>query len=160
MSLERALLRTFARASGLRTHHTAITWLDGKYKRIEFDGIDRFGNTFHTVSGGIKSSALFRAATLLGQEQRLKSVRQFTKQVFPESKSPMAKPSEFSRRYTEFAKNVEKRTDELLARLDAATKKAPDAFGRANALLDQNDAEMDAMESELGQLSNLPPLVK
>ena len=156
MSLERRLRRTFAQYSGLSAHHAAINWIDSKYKRLEFDGTDQFGNEFHAETGQVKSSAMFRATIMLAKEQKAKASRNFIQQVFPEQKSEMAKPSEFSRQYSEFAKNIEKRTDELLSRLDGAKKRAPDAFNRANALMDQNEAELTAMEAELGQLSNLP----
>ena len=68
----------------------------------------------------------------------------------------MGKLHQVAQRIASTKKTLEAQADKLALRLDELDKKGPDAFGNANAILDQHHADLDAMESELRQLSNLP----
>lgn len=46
--------------------------------------------------------------------------------------------------------------DKLAAKLDGLDQKAPESFARAHQVIEQHSADIDAMDGELRQLSNLP----
>jgi adenine-specific DNA methylase len=128
-----SLIKIFERTSGLKTNHCAIRADD----ILEFDGPG-----FHLESDPIPAH---------------RDLERHTKELASKvRRNRMAKPSEASRRLTEFKNRIEGKTDALLAKLDGAEKKVDPAFDRANEVLDAHSAEVDAMESELRQLSNIP----
>ncbi len=51
---------------------------------------------------------------------------------------------------------LDKEADALAARLDEIDARAPGAFDRAHAFLDQQKTEVDSIEATLRQLSNIP----
>lgn len=53
-------------------------------------------------------------------------------------------------------KRLDAEADKLAAKLDSLDAKAPEAFSRADAIIASQNADIDNMESELRQLSNLP----
>ena len=69
---------------------------------------------------------------------------------------PMGKLQEVALRIKQTKAHLESEADKLLTRLDGIDKKAPSAFDRGNAILDQHNTDLDAMDSELRQLSNIP----
>lgn len=50
---------------------------------------------------------------------------------------------------------LEGEADKILGRLSEIDAKQPDVFDRANKIVSQHHADLDAMDSELRQLSNL-----
>ena len=50
---------------------------------------------------------------------------------------------------------LEGEADKILARLSDIDKKGPTIFDRANKIVDGHNADLDAMDNELRQLSNL-----
>ena len=69
---------------------------------------------------------------------------------------PMGKLQEVALRIKQTKAHLEFEADKLLTRLDGIDQKAPSAFDRGNAILDQHNTDLDAMDSELRQLSNIP----
>ncbi len=69
---------------------------------------------------------------------------------------PMGKLQEVAQRIADTRKKLEAEADKLAGKLDGLDAKAPAAFERGNAIIDQHGADIDAMDSELRQLSNLP----
>ena len=51
-------------------------------------------------------------------------------------------------------KSLDDQADKLAQRLDDLDKKAPEAFTKASALIEQHNTDIDAMEGELRQLTN------
>lgn len=68
----------------------------------------------------------------------------------------MGKLAAVAQRIGETRKKLESEADRLALRLDDMDKKAPAAFDRAHSIIDQHNTDLDSMESELRQLSNLP----
>ncbi len=71
-------------------------------------------------------------------------------------KRPMGKLQEVAQRIAATQKKLNEEADRLSGRLDEVDKKAPAAFERGHQILTQHNADLDAMENELRQLSNLP----
>ncbi len=68
----------------------------------------------------------------------------------------MGKLQEVAQRIAATQKLLNSEADRLAERLTEVEKKAPQAFDRGHQILNQHNADLDAMESELRQLSNLP----
>lgn len=68
----------------------------------------------------------------------------------------MGKLQEVAQRIAKTKQTLEAEADKLLTRLDGIDRQAPEAFARSNAILDQHKTDLDSMESELRQLSNVP----
>jgi uncharacterized phage infection (PIP) family protein YhgE len=68
----------------------------------------------------------------------------------------MGKLQSVAQRIAATKQSLEAEADKLAGRLDEIDKKAPQAFQRGHDILSQHNADLDAMESELRQLSNLP----
>lgn len=102
-----------------------------------------FAQQLQDLTGRVHGARMVANAIIEGQEAKKELVR-------------MGKLHEVALRIAETRKSLEGEADKLSTRLDDLSKKAPAAFGHANALLDSHNADIDAMESELRQLSNLP----
>src|SRR5512139_4023254 len=68
----------------------------------------------------------------------------------------MGKLQSVAQRIADVKKQLEDEADKLATKVEGLVAKAPAAFDRGHAILDQHSADVDAMESELRQLSNLP----
>src|SRR5690242_13305131 len=68
----------------------------------------------------------------------------------------MGKLASVAQRIAETRKKLESEADKLAGRLDDMDKKAPEAFNRAHTILDSHNADIDDMDAELRQLSNIP----
>lgn len=68
----------------------------------------------------------------------------------------MGKLHQVAQRIADTKKKLEAEADKLNEKLDGLDAKAPDAFAKGHAIIEQHNADVDAMESELRQLSNLP----
>ena len=66
----------------------------------------------------------------------------------------MGKLQETAERIAKLKANHIARSDQLAAKIDAVEEKTPGAFAKAHAIVDAQDADVDAMDSELSQLSN------
>jgi hypothetical protein len=75
--------------------------------------------------------------------------------IQPPAANQTGKLHSIAQRIAATKKSLDNQADQLAARLDDLDKKAPDAFKSANALIDQHNTDIDAMEAELRQLSNL-----
>ena len=70
----------------------------------------------------------------------------------------MSRIAEVAPAMSALKRKLEARAEELLARMSKAEVMAAGAYDIAHKHLDANEAELKAMESELRQLGNLPPL--
>lgn len=68
----------------------------------------------------------------------------------------MGKLQSLAQRIAQTKQNLEAQADKLSPKLDAIDQRAPDVFAHAQSVIGQQSADIDAMESELNQLSNLP----
>ena len=68
----------------------------------------------------------------------------------------MGKLHEVAERIKRTKASLESEADKLMAKLDGVDKKAPDAFSRGHAVIDQQSSDIDTMDAELRQLSNIP----
>ena len=68
----------------------------------------------------------------------------------------MGKLQAVAQRIRQTKTNLEAEADKLAGKLDELDKKAPAAFERGHTIIAQHNADVDAMDSELRQLSNLP----
>jgi methyl-accepting chemotaxis protein len=68
----------------------------------------------------------------------------------------MGKLHDVAQRVAQTRQRLSDEADKIAARLDQIDQKAPNAFANAHSILDQHNADIDAMEAELRQLSNLP----
>lgn len=66
----------------------------------------------------------------------------------------MGKLSEIGQRMAKAKAMVAAEADKLAAKIDAFEHKVPETFANANKILDQHSADIDAMDSELRQLTN------
>lgn len=66
----------------------------------------------------------------------------------------MGKLHEASLRITAQKKKLEEAADDLLHRLDGLDAKVPDVFAKAHGIINAQNADINAMDSELRQLSN------
>jgi hypothetical protein len=69
-------------------------------------------------------------------------------------RKPMGKAQEIAARLSKMKADHAAKLDGLAAKMDGIDQKAPVAFAHAHDLLDQQSADIDAMESELTLLSN------
>ena len=68
----------------------------------------------------------------------------------------MGKLQAVAQRIRQTKLGLELEADRLAAKLDELDKKAPAAFERGHSIISQHNADVDAMDAELRQLSNLP----
>ncbi len=74
----------------------------------------------------------------------------------PIRKPRMGKLQEVAQRIAATQKRMNDEADKLASRLNEMDGKIPAAFERGHAIVNQGHADIDAMEAELRQLSNLP----
>ena len=67
----------------------------------------------------------------------------------------MGKLQEAAQRIKAKKLELENEADKILGRLSDIDKKGPTIFDRANKIVDGHNADLDAMDNELRQLSNL-----
>lgn len=70
----------------------------------------------------------------------------------------MHKLSTLGQRIKDTQAKMAAEADKINARLDALDEQAPGAFAKARAVVDQHHSEVAALETEISQLSNLPPV--
>ena len=68
----------------------------------------------------------------------------------------MATLAEVAVRAGEAKKRHQVRADGYAAKLDGIEQREPEAFARADAVMDALSVDLDTMDTELRQLSNLP----
>ena len=69
----------------------------------------------------------------------------------------MGKLTSVAQRIAEAKAKMDAEADKLADKLDVLNAKAPDAFSRAHGIIDSSNADLDGMDADLRQLSNLPP---
>lgn len=72
------------------------------------------------------------------------------------TRQQMGKLQEVAARIAATQKKLNDEADKLALELDGLDKKAPEAFDRGHRIVAQHNADIDAMKTELAQLSNLP----
>ena len=128
----------FRRASGLATRNAAMSYV-GNAQVLEFDGIDAHGHRFHVESAPTLEDP-HQAATRLGHTAKIRF---------------MNKPSSLAQRIAETKKRHDAEADAIAKRLDELDSKAPAAFAHAQSIVNSQHDDIDAMEAELKQLTNL-----
>jgi hypothetical protein len=93
-------------------------------------------------------------ARLQEDTQRIQSAQVIAKAIVQGQR--MGKLQEIALRIAKTKESLDAEADKLSARLDEIDRKAPEAFTRGKAVIDQHSADLDAMEAELRQLSNVP----
>ena len=140
MSIE--LVRdAFAYASGFMVAEARMHNV-GNANMLEFSGIDTTGNSFHYLSDPFYGDPTNMARSMGLTEKHKTRI--------------MGKPTSLAQRIAQTKKHIEDQSDALALKLDALDKKIPEAFGHADHVISQHSGEVDAMDAEMRQLSNLP----
>jgi len=116
--------------------------INRRYKRTEISNLDRLLELLDQEAKE-KIGKFRRGVAYLEDEIRIKW-------------SQMGKLQSVAERIRDTKRRLEGEADNLAKKLDALEAKAPAAFDRGHQVLDQHNADLDAMDSELRQLSNLP----
>lgn len=93
---------------------------------------------------------------LEGDTERIQSAQVIARAIIDGRK--MGKLSAVAQRISDTRRKLDDEADRLANRLDGLDKKAPEAFAVAHSVVDSQHADLDGMEAELRQLSNLGPL--
>lgn len=128
------------------------------FDRADITNLDRLIKTQHpdSINHGSETVELRwherLAEKLETTADRLTEIRIVREQV----RHPMGKLHEVAERIKRTKASLESEADKLMAKLDGVDKKAPDAFSRGHAVIDQQSSDIDTMDAELRQLSNIP----
>jgi hypothetical protein len=141
-----ALVRDlFSRVSGLSAHHAGLRYTgDTNQQKLDFDGVDKSGKPFHIESPPFNGDPNLAAETLAKQTIE-----------FGYWRPNVSKASSLAARIADTKKRFEAEQDKIAARLDAFDHKSPDVIARASSIVEGQHSEIDTLDAELRQLSNL-----
>jgi hypothetical protein len=120
---------------------------------IEVEWAGPSGNVDTLYSNGSQGWLSLIQSKLQNDTSRIQSAQVIAKAL---NGKRMGKLHDVAQRVAQTRQRLSDEADKIAARLDQIDQKAPNAFANAHSILDQHNSDLDAMETELRQLSNIP----